>query len=274
MVITGATAGIGLAAAKAFAARGDALAIIARDEGRARAAVAEMERDRPGNAPIDVLLADLSSQSQIRRVAGEILERYPRIDVLANNAGAMFTRRQVTVDGIELTWAVNHLAPFLLTALLLDRLKASAPSRIVTTASAAHEDARIPFDDLDAERSYRGLRRYGQSKLANILFTTELASRLAGTGVTANCFHPGLVATRFNFNNGILMRLGMTALSLVSRSPEKGAETLIWLATSPDVAGVSGFYFVDKERRMPSRAAQDRLAAQRLREISERQVAT
>ena len=142
----------------------------------------------------------------------------------------MYGRRQLTKDGIELTWAVNHLAPFLLSKLLLDRLKESAPARIITTASEAHQGAHIPFDDLNAERSYRGFGRYGETKLANILFTTELARRLEGTGVTANCFHPGLVATGFNRNNGLLMDLGMTILRPVSRSPEKGAETLVWLA--------------------------------------------
>src|SRR5262245_21767886 len=169
--------------------------------------------------------------------------------------------------------AVNHLAPFLLSKLLLHRLKESAPARIITTASQAHQRAYIPFDDLNAERSYRGFGRYCETKLANILFTTELARRLDGTGVTANCFHPGLVATGFNRNNGLLMDLGMTILRPVSRSPEKGAETLVWLATSPDVANVGGVYFFDQEQRLPSPEAQDRETAGRLWGISERQCA-
>jgi NAD(P)-dependent dehydrogenase (short-subunit alcohol dehydrogenase family) len=202
-----------------------------------------------------------------------VLARYPKLDVLVNNAGAMYGTRQLTKDGIELTWAVNHLAPFLLSKLLLQRLKESAPARIITTASQAHQGAHIPFDDLNAERSYRGFGRYCETKLANILFTTELARRLDGTGVTANCFHPGLVATGFNRNNGLLMDLGMTILRPVSRSPEKGAETLVWLATSPDVANVSGGYFSDQEQRSSSPEAQDTETARRLWEISEWQCA-
>jgi NAD(P)-dependent dehydrogenase (short-subunit alcohol dehydrogenase family) len=205
-------------------------------------------------------------------LAAEVLARYPKLDVLVNNAGAMYGTRQLTKDGIELTWAVNHLAPFLLSKLLLHRLKECAPARIITTASQAHQGAHIPFDDLNAERSYRGFGRYCETKLANILFTTELARRLDGSGVTANCFHPGLVATGFNRNNGLLMGLGMTILRPVSRSPEKGAETLVWLATSPDVANVSGVYF-DHKQRPPSPEAQDTVTARRLWEISERQCA-
>ena len=217
------------------------------------------------------LVCDLSSQASVRRLAAEVLARYPRLDVLVNNAGAVYGGRQLTTDGIELTWAVNHLAPFLLTTLLLDRLKESAPARIITTASEAHQGAHIPFSDLNAERSYRSFGRYGETKLANILFTIELARRLDGTGVTANCFHPGLVATGFNRNNGLLMDLGMRILKPVSRSPQKGADTLVWLATSPDVANVSGAYFFDQQQRPPSPEAQDTETAGRLWEISERQ---
>jgi NAD(P)-dependent dehydrogenase (short-subunit alcohol dehydrogenase family) len=222
---------------------------------------------------VATFIADLSSQASVRRLAAEVLARCPKLDVLVNNAGAMYGTRQLTKDGIELTWAVNHLAPFLLSKLLLHRLKESAPARIITTASQAHQGAHIPFDNLNAERSYRGFGRYCETKLANILFTTELARRLDGTGVTANCFHPGLVATGFNRNNGLLMGLGMTILRPVSRSPEKGAETLVWLATSPDVANVSGVYFFDQEQRLPSSEAQDRGTARRLWEISEWQCA-
>jgi NAD(P)-dependent dehydrogenase (short-subunit alcohol dehydrogenase family) len=186
----------------------------------------------------------------------------------------MYARRQATEDGIELTWAVNHLAPFLLTTLLLDRLKERAPARIVTTASAAHQGARIPFEDLNAERSYRGFERYGQTTLANILFTRELARRLEGTGVTASCFHPGLVATGFNRNNGLLMDLGMTILRPVSRSPQKGAETLVRLATSPEAATVNGGYYFDKKHVLPSAEAQNMDTARRLWEASEAQCAS
>ncbi len=272
VIITGATNGIGLAAAKVLVARGIDVAIVARNVSRAQQAIDRIASVGDGrHRAVDALVADLSSQAQVRTLAREIAERYPRIDALVNNAGAMFTGRQLSVDGIEMTWAVNHLAPFLLTNLLIDRLRESAPSRIVTTASAAHTDAAIPFDDLNAERAYGGFRRYGQSKLANILFTRELARRIEGTGVTATCFHPGFVATGFNHNNGPILRLAMAVLSLVARSPDKGAETLVWLATAPEPAGMSGGYFVDRRPQAPSAAAEDDETARRLWEVSVKQ---
>ena len=167
--------------------------------------------------------------------------------------------------------ATNNLVPFLLTTLLLDRLKASATARIITTASGVHQGARIPFDDVNAERSYRSFGRYGETKLANILFTAELARRLQGTGVTANCYHPGLVATGFNRGNGLLTDIGMTALNLMARTPQVGADTLVWLASSADAANVSGKYFFDRQQRMPSDEGQDLEVARRLWELSERQ---
>jgi NAD(P)-dependent dehydrogenase (short-subunit alcohol dehydrogenase family) len=274
IIITGATNGIGLAAAKALVATGAAVTIVARSEESARQAVADIAGSADNARPVEYLIADLASQTAVRELASVILDRYPRIDVLVNNAGAIFWRRSMTIDGIERTWAVNHLAPFLLTTLLLDRLKASAPARIVTTASAAHlRAATIPFDDLDGARRYRGFRRYGETKLANILFTLELAWRLAGTGVTATCFHPGLIRSGFNRSNGWLMAAGMTCLAPISRSPERGADTLVWLATSSEAAGKSGGYYVDRKKVAPGTAAQDTDAARRLWEISERQVA-
>jgi len=272
VLITGATNGIGLAAAEGLAARGAEIAIVARSEARAKESAERVQAAGSGG-PVDVFMADLSRQADVRRLAAEALARYPRLDVLVNNAGAVYAKREVTQDDIELTWAVNHLAPFLLTTLLLDRLLAGAPARIVTTSSDAHKPARIPFDDLNAERSYR-MSRYGQTKLANILFTAELGRRLAGTGVTANCFHPGLVATGFNRNNGPLMRLVNTVVKPFARSPEKGAETLIWLVDSPEASDEQGGYFVDKRRVAPSAAAQDMDAARRLWEASEQQLRT
>ena len=271
ILITGGTNGIGLAAAQMLAARGANVAIVGRNEGRTQAAAARIRAVAAAGVAVGTFIADLSTQAAVRKVAAEVLSRYPRLDVLVNNAGAMYTTRQLTADGIEQTWAVNHLAPFLLTTLLLDRLEASAPARIVTTASDAHRGAQLPFEDLNAEHSYRGFGRYGQTKLANILFTLELARRLEGSGVTANCFHPGLVASGFNRNNGLLMSLAMTVLAPVSRSSEKGAETLVWLATSPQVAQTSGAYFVDERPATPSPAGQDREAAQRLWDVSEGQ---
>ena len=269
VVVTGATNGIGLAACVELQKMGARLAVVARSEQRAKAAVARIGGD------VDVLNADLSSLASVRELAQEILQRYPKLDVLVNNAGAMNSKRQLTADGFELTWEANHLAPFLLTNLLLDRLKESAPSRIVTTASDAHQGAKqgIPFDDLNAERGYGGLglKRYGETKLANILFTSELADRLEGTGVTANCFHPGLVWTGFNKNNGPLMRWGMVFVRPFSRTPEQGADTLVWLVSSPEVADEAGGYFIDRKRAVPSRQAQDMEAARKLWEISERQ---
>ncbi|HYM66771.1 MAG TPA: SDR family NAD(P)-dependent oxidoreductase, partial [Patescibacteria group bacterium] len=212
------------------------------------------------------------------RAAGEILARHERIDVLVNNAGVYLTERRLTGDWIEATWSVNHLAPFLLTNLLLPRLKMSAPARIVITASDAHRRARIPFDDLDGAKAYaaRSLRgagyvRYAQSKLANVLFTVELARRLEGSGVTANCFHPGLVATGISREHGGLARVAMKIVDAFSRSPDEGADTLVWLVDSPEVQNVSGAYFAGRRQVEPAVAARDGEVARRLWDVSELQ---
>ena len=222
VLITGATHGIGLAGAEALARRGAHVAIVARSEARAVDAVRRIEA--AGGSKVDVLHADLSSQASVRALAAEALERYPSIEVLVNNAGAMFTTRHLTEDGIEQTWALNHLAPFLLTTLLLDRLKASAPSRIITTTSDAHKGKLIPFDDINAERSYRGMgfTRYGESKLANILFTAELSRRLHGTGVTTYCFHPGPRRDRFQPQQRRVDERGDAADRSVLQDPKEG----------------------------------------------------
>ena len=275
ILITGATNGIGLAAATELARRGAQVTIIARNGQRGAEAVRRIDA-AGGDEQADVLIADLASQASIRRVAEQALEKYPLIQVLINNAGAMYQRRQLSPDGIELTWAVNHLAPFLLTTLLLERLKASAPARIITTSSDAHRGAHIPFDDLGAERSWGGMgfTRYGETKLANILFTIELARQLEGTNVTANAFHPGFVASGFGRNNGRLMRFGMALTRPFARNVVKGAETLIWLADSEEAGTSNGGYFYDMHQATPTPAAQDREAARRLWEINEAQTKT
>jgi NAD(P)-dependent dehydrogenase (short-subunit alcohol dehydrogenase family) len=270
VLITGATNGIGLAAAGALAGLGAKLALVARDKQRAASAV-ELIKAVVGTATkVDVLAADLSSQQSIRRLAQQVLLRYPSLHVLVNNAGAIYETRQLSDDGIELTWAVNHLAPFLLTTLLLERLRRSAPARIINTASDGHVLCRgIPFADLNAEHSYWGFLRYCASKLANIMFTKELERRLRGTGVTANCFHPGVVATGINQNNSALQTMFMATIRPLLRTPQEGAKTLVWLAQSPEVSNMSGLYFADETPVPTSLAAQDLVAARRLWRISE-----
>ncbi len=266
-LITGATAGIGLATAREVARRGFRVVLVGLSEERASEAVRQIARET-GSDSVDVLLADLSVQEEVRRLATTFARCYDRLDVLVNNVGAVFLRRVETADGIERTFALNHLSPFLLTNLLLDRLKASAPARIVNVSSGSHRAARIDFDDLQGRKRYNALAAYGQSKLANVLFTYELARRLAGSGVTANVLHPGVVATTIGHNNGPLVALVMRLIHLRALSPEEGAETSVYLATSPEVEGVSGRYFEQKQPVRSSEASYDVAVARRLWQVS------
>jgi NAD(P)-dependent dehydrogenase (short-subunit alcohol dehydrogenase family) len=274
-LVTGATSGIGLETAVGLAERGAHVVIAGRDARRAEIARADVTR-RSGNRNVDLLLADLSAQAEVRKLADAFLSGYPALHVLVNNAGAVWNRRELTVDGLEATFAVNHLAYFLLTHLLLDRIRASAPARIVNVASDAHRFGSIDWDDLQSERRYRGLpvvsglRVYATSKLANLLFTAELARRLAGSGVTANSAHPGMVATGLGKNNGALGEIGALLVRPFARTPAQGAATSIHLASAPELASVSGQYFANKRRRAPAAAALDAGAARRLWEVSAR----
>jgi NAD(P)-dependent dehydrogenase (short-subunit alcohol dehydrogenase family) len=264
VVISGGTSGIGEVAAERLAGLGARLVLVARDRARGEATLARLRARGPGVAHV-AHYADLSLIADIKRVAAEVAAAEPRIDVLINNAGAMFGRRQVTADGLELTFATNHMSYFLLTHGLRERLLASAPARVVNTSSAAHRRASLDFDDLQSTRGYRGFMAYSRSKLCNILYTRDLARRSAGTGVTANCLHPGFVATRFGDASGGLFSYVVRASKQVfAISSEKGAETLVYLASSPEVATISGGYFYQCQLATPTRAAQDDAAARRL----------
>jgi NAD(P)-dependent dehydrogenase (short-subunit alcohol dehydrogenase family) len=247
---------------------GASVVMVGRDRGRGEAALAEIKQ-KSTNASVDLMLADLSSQEEIRRLADEFKEAYPRIDVLINDAGLFRSKRITTADGLEMTFAVNHLAYFLLTNLLLDVLKASAPSRIVNVSSGDHTNGTIDFDDLQGQKGYKGAKAYSQSKLANVLFTYELARRLEGTGVTADCLHPG-AGVRTNLGSGVSGVFGIMvrALTPLMKSPEKGAETSIYLASSPEVEGLSGRYFVKKAEARSTDVSHDERIARRLWEVS------
>jgi NAD(P)-dependent dehydrogenase (short-subunit alcohol dehydrogenase family) len=268
IVATGATSGIGEAAVLALAGLGARIVLVARDEARARATMRKLEAKAPGLGH-GLHLADLSSMAATRKVGAAIAASEPRIDVLINNAGALFSNRRVTPEGLELTFALNHMAYFVLTEALRERLIASAPARIVSTSSTAHQGMTLDFDDLQSAKGYGGLKVYGRSKLANILFTRELARRLTGTGVTANCLHPGVVATRFGESSGGAPGLLIPFLRPFFISAEKGADTVIYLASSADVANTSGGYFVKRKITEPSQAARDDAAAKRLWKASE-----
>jgi len=268
VLITGATSGIGRCTAKALAGMGARVVILGRDAKKGNELLADITKTT-GNNSLEYILCDLASLDDVRKAALDFRSRYQRLDVLINNAGGINGKRKTTADGFEYTFGVNHLAHFLLIDLLLDKLKASAPSRVVVTSSSAHSMGHIEFDDLMAERHYRFLKVYSKSKLANALFTFELARRLEGSGVSANCFNPG--ATRSNFIKG-MGRIGGAVAPLVGvfmHSVEKGAETQIYLASSSEVEGITGKYFSKKKVKEPSAESKDVAVAKRLWEVSE-----
>jgi NAD(P)-dependent dehydrogenase (short-subunit alcohol dehydrogenase family) len=269
-VITGATSGIGEVTAARLAADGARTILVARGRDKGERVVHAIEAN---GGKAELVVADLASFADVRRAAKEILATCPRLDVLVNNAGAIFMNRTLTADGLESTFAVNHLAPFLLTNLLLARLRESAPARIVNVASRAHRGGRIDFDDLERKRSYKGLNAYAQSKLCNILFTYELARRLEGSRVTANCLHPGVIASGFGKNQPGLFELGVRLVAPLLTSAEKGARTSLYLAESKDVEGVTGKYFDSDTREVRSSSVSYDVAAQkRLWDVSEKMV--
>jgi NAD(P)-dependent dehydrogenase (short-subunit alcohol dehydrogenase family) len=271
-LITGGTNGIGKSTALSLARMGATVVIVGRNAQKT-AQVADEMRAATSNKNIDTLVADLASLQEVRRLAEDFKRQYAQLHVLLNNAGAMFWTRQLSADGFEMTFAVNHLAHFLLTNLLLDIVRAGAPARIINVSSRAHQRGKLDFADLQSERHYAGMAVYGRSKLANLLFTLELSRRLEGTGVTVNALHPGFVNSGFAKNNpGLAFKLFGAVGPLVARSPEKGAETSIYLASSPEVEGVTGKYFSDSKITQPAPQALDAAAAKMLWDVSARLV--
>ncbi len=267
-MVTGATGGIGEVTARELARQGATVIIVGRNPQKC-ATVVEQIQQSTGNPNVEFMLADLSVQAQIRQLVAQFKQKYNRLDVLVNNAGGLFVQRQASADGIEMTFALNHLSYFLLTNLLIDTLKASAPARIVNVASAAHS-GEINFADLQGEKKYSGFAAYRQSKLANILFTYELARRLAGTGVTANTLHPGFVASSFATNNGWFWdKIYRYLARFIAISPAAGARTSVYLASSPAVAGVTGQYFIKEKAASSSKASYDEATAKQLWQMSE-----
>jgi retinol dehydrogenase-14 len=268
VLVTGGTGGLGRAAAVGLAAVGARVGITGRDRARAEAAAAAIRR-QSGNPAVDVFVGDLSSQAEVRRLAEEVLVAYPRLDVLLNNVGGFWSHRHVTADGLEHTFALNHLAPFLLTSLLLERLVASAPARIVTVSSGAQAMGRIDFDDLMGEPSYSGQRAYNQSKLANVMFTYELARRLDGTGVTATAVHPGMTNTAFSAEDPSKVFAPLVkVMRPFMRSAARGADTAVWLASSPEAAGFTGRYYTDRKAKRSHESSYDTVTTARLWKVS------
>lgn len=267
VVVTGATSGIGEVAADRLAGKGARILFVARDRARGEGMLRHLNAIAPG-ATHAAFYGDLSKLADMKRVAGEIANAAPAIDVLVNNAGAMFGTRQITEDGLEKTFALNHMSYFVLTNLLLPNLRAAEKGRVVSTASVAHKGATLDLGDLQSARGFSGWSAYGRSKLMNILFTRELARRLQGSRVTANCLHPGVVATRFGDNNSGLLGGAFRIAKNFAISPEKGAQTIIYLASSPEVEGESGGYYVKSKRAAPSKEAQSDADAAQLWALS------
>ncbi len=268
IIITGASDGIGLEAASQLAAQGHHLVLVGRNPAKVEKAVARVTSESPDVA-VESFVADFAALDDVRRLAGELTAAYPRIDVLVNNAGTVYDKRILTVDGFESTFAVNHLAPFLLTELLFDRLVASGPARIVTTASVGHYRGTMDFDDLGYERGYQIMRAYSRSKLANVMYTRSLAVRLGGTGATANCLHPGTVATSIWAGAPTIAKpILAVAKKLLMITPAEGGATLTYLATSPEVEGLSGGYYEKNRIKEPSELAHDEAVTSRLVETS------
>ena len=268
-VVTGGTGGIGKATARGLVALGARVAIVGRDPARLTAAAEDLSRTT-GNDEVDVFEADLSSQAQVRRLAARLEERYPRIDVLVNNVGGFWAHRHATEDGLELTFALNHLAPFLLTGLLIDRMRAQGRARIVAVASSAEALGRIDFEDLQATERYSGQRAYNQSKLADMLFTYELARRLSGTTVTANAVHPGVTRTAYGAEDQARFYAATGGIARpFMRSPERGADTVVWAASAAELDGVTGGYFHDRRPKRSSPRSHDKETAKRLWRVSE-----
>jgi retinol dehydrogenase 14 len=268
VLITGGTGGIGRATAIGLATMGARVGITGRELARAQQAAAEI-RAASGNPAVDAFAGDMTSQAEVRRLAAAVLDAYRRLDVLINNVGGFWAHRHLTADGLEQTFALNHLAPFLLTNLLLDRLKASAPARVVTVSSGEQARGRIEFDDLQGARDYSAQRAYSQSKLANVMFTNELARRLQGTGVTANSLHPGVVRTNFGAEDqaGFFAVIGGVVRPFL-KTPAQGAQTSIYLASSPDVEGVTGQFFANRKPKTANQVAYDTDMAARLWRVS------
>lgn len=266
-LVTGANSGIGKATALGLARRGAKVVMVCRDRGRGEVAREEISK-RSGNELVNLLIADLSSQRAIWQLAKEFKSKYHRLDVLVNNASVIHGTRRVTEDGLEATFAVNHLAHFLLTNLLLDILKATAPSRIVNVSSTAHRRGTIDFEDLQGEIKYSGIRAYRQSKLANVLFTYELAKLLEGSGVTVNCMHPGITVTSIGKDVSRVMRLLLRLIKPLLISPEEGAETVVYLSSSLSLEGITGKYFAKKTLVTSSKQSYSREVASRLWDVS------